>query len=86
MNSDLPDWVKATPNHPRENAIFDAHDAWRQAKKQQGEAKYRSCRQPVQTIKFHACNYKSGTWYPGLTKKLFFKATETIVFVHICSA
>lgn len=78
MNSDLPDWVKATPNHPRENAVFDAHDAWRQAKKQQGEAKYRSCRQPVQTIKFHACNFKSGTWYPGLTKKLSFKATETI--------
>ena len=68
MNSNLPDWIKATPNHPRENAIFDAHDAWKQAKKQQGEAHYRSCRRPVQTTKFHACNYKSGTWYPGLTK------------------
>ncbi|WP_445252046.1 RNA-guided endonuclease InsQ/TnpB family protein [Microcoleus sp. B13-B4] len=81
MNSNLPDWIKATPNHPRENAIFDAHDAWKQAKKQQGEAHYRSCRQPVQTIKFHACNYKSGTWYPGLTKKLEVKASETLPVV-----
>ncbi|MCA1993935.1 MAG: transposase [Coleofasciculus sp. S288] len=78
MNSGLPDWVKRCPNHPRENAIFDAHDATRQAKKQGGGAKYRSCRNPVQAIKFHACNFKTRTWYPGLVKGLGFKASEAI--------
>jgi putative transposase len=78
MNSDLPGWVKRCPNHPRENAIFDAHDATKQAKKQRGEAHYRSCRQTVQAIKFHGSNFKSGTWYPRLVKNLGFKASETI--------
>lgn len=78
MNSDLPDWVKSSPNHPRENAIFDAHDAWKQARKQGGKASYRSCRQPVQAIKFNACNFKSGTWYRGLVKKLTFNESEPI--------
>ena len=78
MNSDLPQWVNSSPNHPRENAIFDAHDAWKQARKQQGFAKYRSCRQPVQTIKFNKTNFKSGKWYPGWVKKLNFKASEPI--------
>ena len=77
-DSDLPDWVKNAPNHPRENAIFDAHDACKQAKKQGGNARYRSCREPVQAIKFNACNFKSGTWYPGLVKKLNFKTSEPI--------
>ncbi|HEY9711386.1 MAG TPA: transposase [Oculatellaceae cyanobacterium] len=78
MNSDLPDWVKSCPNHPRENAIFDAHDAWRHAASRQGTASYRSCRQPVQAIKFHISNFKAGMWYPGLVKKLTFKASEVI--------
>ena len=78
MDSDLPDWVKKAPNHPRENAIFDAWDAWKQAKKPGGKARYRSCREPVQAIKFNACNFKSGNWYPGLVKKLGFKASEPI--------
>jgi putative transposase len=46
----LPDWVKLAPSHPKENAIFDAGDAWKQAKSQKGEVSFRSCRQPSQVM------------------------------------
>lgn len=78
LGLDLPDWVKSAPVHPKENAIFDAWDAWKQAKSVKGEAKFRSCRQPVQSIKFHKVNFNGDTWYPSLTKELKFKASEAI--------
>jgi putative transposase len=78
LGLDLPDWVKLAPSHPKENAIFDAWDAWKQAKSQKGEASFRSCRQPSQAIKFHARNFNGKTWFPGLTKGLNFRASESL--------
>jgi putative transposase len=74
MQSDLPQWVKDTPCHIKQNAIFEAHLAY----KASSGCKFRSCRAPSQTIKFNDCNYSSGTWYPHLTKGLTFTASEPV--------
>lgn len=74
MQSSLPEWVKATPCHIRQNAIFDA---WR-AFKASRDAKFRSVRNPSQCIKFNDSNFKNGTWYPKLTKGMKFIASEPI--------
>ena len=74
MNSNLPDWVKSTPCHIRQNAIFDAHQAYTASK----DCKFRSCKAPRQTIKFNNSNYKQQRWYPGLTKGLTFIASEPL--------
>lgn len=73
MQSDLPQWVLDTPCHIRQNAIFDAHKAYKASK----NCKFRSCRASSQTIKFNDSNY-SGTWYPKLTKGLTFIASEPV--------
>lgn len=74
MQGDLPEWVKETPCHIRQNAIFDAHQAF----KASPDAKFRSCRDYQQTIKFNDCNFSSGRWYPKLTKEMGFIASEPI--------
>ena len=76
MQSDLPAWVKETPCHIRQNAIFDAHQAYKASK----DALFRSCREYNQTIKFNDCNFSQGRWYSRLTKGLSFKASEPIPF------
>ena len=68
MQSDLPEWVKQTPCHIRQNAIFDAHQAYKASK----DAKFRSCREYNQTIKFNDSNFSSGRWY------LEFRLTPTL--------
>jgi putative transposase len=72
MQSDLPAWVKETPCHIRQNAIFDAHLAFSASP----DARFRSCRDSSQAIKFNDSNFSSGSWYPKLTKGLTFKASE----------
>lgn len=74
MQSDLPQWVKETPCHIRQNAIFDAHQAYRASR----DAKFRSIRNPRQIIKFNESNFTQGTWYSQLTKTLKFKTSEPI--------
>lgn len=74
MRSDLPSWVKETPCHIRQNAIFDAHRAFKASK----DAKFRSVRSYSQVIKFNDGNFRKGTWYPSLTKGLTFKVSEVI--------
>ena len=74
MNSDLPEWVKSTPNHIRQNAIFDAHQAYSKSK----NCKFRSCQAPRQTIKFNNSNYSQSKWYPLLTKGLELTTSEPI--------
>lgn len=74
MQSDLPQWVKETPCHIRQNAIFDAYLAF----KASSDAKFRSCRDVSQAIKFNDCNFSNGTWYSRLTKGLTFVAAELI--------
>ncbi|MEQ9672480.1 RNA-guided endonuclease InsQ/TnpB family protein, partial [Coleofasciculus sp. G2-EDA-02] len=74
MQSDLPEWVKETPSHIRQNAIFDAH----RADNASVNAKFRSCRDFQQTIKFNDSNFSSGCWYPRLTKGLEFIASEPL--------
>ncbi len=74
MQSDLPEWVSKAPCHIRQNAIFDAHQAYSASK----DCRFRSCCAPQQTIKFNDCNFSKGTWYSSLTKGLRFKASEAI--------
>lgn len=74
MQSDLPEWVKKTPCHIRQNAIFDAQRAFKASK----NCKFRSCHAPRQTIKFNNSNYKKGKWYPRLTKGKEFQASEEL--------
>jgi putative transposase len=66
--------VKNAPCHIRQNAIFDAHRAYKASK----DCKFRSCRAPSQTIKFNDCNFTGGVWYPKLVKGLTFIASEPI--------
>ncbi len=75
LNSDtLPDWVKSVPRHPKANAVQDAWDAFKQARANKGEAKFRSCRLPTQSVKFKNGNYLHGRWFPQLTKGLNFRS------------
>lgn len=77
LNS-LPEWLKTVPRHPKANAVQDAYDAYQQAKANAGETKFRSCRQPVQAIKFKGGNYHSGTWFPRLTLAHSFQASQPL--------
>jgi putative transposase len=74
MRSELPEWVKETPCHIRQNAVFDAH----RANIANIDAKFRSIRDYSQAIKFNDSNLSKGTWYSSLTKGLTFKASEDI--------
>jgi putative transposase len=73
MQGDLPQWVKETPCHIRQNAVFDAHLAFCASR----DARFRSCRDSSQAIKFNDSNLSQGTWYPRLTKGLAFTAAES---------
>lgn len=74
MQSDLPSWVGETPCHIRQNAIFDAHLAFRAS----NNCKFRSCKSARQTIKFNHSNYSKGKWYSRLTKGKDFQSSEAI--------
>ena len=74
MQSDLPDWVKEVPCHIKQNAVFDAHQAYLASR----DAKFRSIRNPQQSIKFNNSNFTSGKWYYNKTKKLNFVMSEPI--------
>jgi putative transposase len=76
--NDLPEWLKTVPRHPKANAVQDAYDAWKQAKANDGEAKFRSCRQSVATIKFKVGNFIKCTWFPQLTKGCTFEASQPL--------
>ena len=75
-NSERPEWVKQLPGHQLQEAVADAHDAYWQSKKNNGDGRFKSCRAYSQVIKFKAGNYKSGTWYSRLTKKLPFETKQ----------
>jgi len=74
-----PDWVSQQPYNPRQLAVFQAFEAHKAAKKSGGFAKFRSCRDTSQTIRFQASNWKSKTFYPQATKGLSFKSSESIL-------
>lgn len=69
-NPNLPEWVKKVPRKVKANAVLDAADAWKLALANGGEAKFRSCRQPLHTIKFDAESYRKGQWMPDIAKGL----------------
>ncbi|QOV22994.1 RNA-guided endonuclease InsQ/TnpB family protein [Anabaenopsis elenkinii] len=69
---DVPPWVKTLPGHQRQEACFEAFDAFKQARTQGGSAKFKSCKATSQTIQFKVGNFKNGTWYPRTTKGLGF--------------
>ena len=51
------------PEHPKEYAIANAYDAYKRAKKDGEQAKFKSCRAPKQTVQFHQRNYKNCKWF-----------------------
>jgi putative transposase len=69
-----PKWVSEQPYNPRQLAIFQALEAHKAACKSQGVAKFRSCKDNSQTIRFQKDNWKSNTFYPR----------ETFMFVFSC--
>lgn len=75
---DLPQWVKDMPEHPKEYAIANAFDAYKRARKDGGKAKFKSCREPKQTIQFHQRNYKNCKWFPSLTKNCRYEPAENL--------
>ncbi|WP_297049537.1 MULTISPECIES: hypothetical protein [unclassified Thermosynechococcus] len=74
MNSELLQWVKDSPCHIRQNAIFEAWLAF----KASPNARFRSIRDKTHTLQFNQGNYRSGTGYPRLTKGLSFVASEPV--------
>jgi len=74
-----PSWVTKTPYNPRQLAVFQAYEAHKAARKSGGDAKFRSVRTPVKSIRFQKDNWKKGTFYPTQTKGLRFKASEPII-------
>lgn len=76
--NNLPDWLKTVPRHPKANAVQDAYDAWKQASSNNGEVKFRSCRQSVSAIKFKHGNFTKGTWFPQLSKGCTFEASQIL--------
>ncbi|MFP5275197.1 RNA-guided endonuclease InsQ/TnpB family protein [Coleofasciculus sp.] len=74
-----PVWVSQAPYSPRQLAVFQAFEAHKAAKKSGGDAKFRSVREPVKSIRFQKNNWKNGTFYPTQTKGLTFKASEPII-------
>jgi putative transposase len=67
-----PDWVTSIPGHQRQEACFEAYDAFNRAKKDGGAAKFKSVKATSQAIQFKVGNYKNGTWYCNTTKGLKF--------------
>lgn len=74
--ADRPEWVKDLPGHQLQEAVSDALDAFWQAKKNNGCAKFKSCQSPTQVIKFKAGNFKHSRWYPKKTGKLELKTSQ----------
>lgn len=73
-----PEWVNNCPYNPRQLAIFQATEAHKAAKKVGGEAKFRSIRDQVKSIRFQKDNWKGSTFYPQAVKDLKFKASEEL--------
>ena len=71
-----PEWVKQLPGHQLQEAVADAVDAVKQARVNGGLAKFKSCRQVSQVIKFKAGNFKKGCWYPTKVKGLKFRSPQ----------
>ncbi|MDJ0621221.1 MAG: transposase [Calothrix sp. MO_192.B10] len=71
-----PDWVNSLPGHQLQEAVADAVDAYKQAIANKGYAKFKSCRQTSQVIKFKAGNFKKGTWYATKTRGTSFKTPQ----------
>lgn len=73
-----PEWVKSLPGHQLQEAVSDAVDTTRQARVNRGFAKFKSCRQTSQVIKFKAGNFKKGCWYPSKVKGFTCRAPQGI--------
>ncbi len=67
-----PDWVKTIPGHQRQEACYEAYDAFNRAKRDGGSASFKSAFDPSQAIQFKVGNFKNGTWYCNTTKGLKF--------------
>ena len=55
-DAERPDSVKKLPGHQLQEAVADAVDSHKQAIANGGIAKFKSCRQPSQVIKFKVGN------------------------------
>ncbi len=76
----IPDWVKTLPGHQRQEACSEAYDAFKQARSQGGNPKFKSCKATSQTIQFKVGNFKKGTWYCNTTKGLNFSSLQKVPY------
>ncbi len=76
--SERPDWVKELPGHQLQEAVADAVDAYKQAKKNGGNGNFKSCLSYSQVVKFKVGNFKNGTWYQRTTKNLSFYSKQIV--------
>lgn len=74
----LPDWVRTLPGHQLQEAVQEALEAYQQAKRVKGWAKFKSSRATSQAIQFKTGNFKNGTWYPKTTFGLSFCSQQKI--------
>jgi putative transposase len=72
-----PKWVSEQPYNPRQLAVFQAFEAHKAAGKSQGVAKFRSCKDNSQTMRFPKDNWKSNTFYPRETFMVVFSGCGT---------
>lgn len=78
---DVAEWIKTLPGHQRQEACLEAFDAFKQARSQGGNAKFKSCKATSQAIQFKVGNFKNGTWYSRTTKGLSFTTIgQTVPF------
>ena len=73
-----PEWVSKTPYNPRQLSVFQAFAAHKSAVESGGEARVRSFRDAVKSIRFQKDNWKNNTFYPQLTSGLSFNASECL--------
>ncbi len=75
-DAERPDSVKELPGHQLQEAVADAVDGHKQAIANGGIAKFKSCRQSSQVIKFKVGNYKKKHWNPTKVKGLTYRSPE----------
>lgn len=73
----VPDWVSNAPYNPRQAAVFQAWEAFRNTQ-DKSQPKFRSCRRTSKTIKFQKSNWSNNCFYPRQTQGLSYKTSEEL--------
>lgn len=75
--SETAEWVNNTPYNPRQAAVFQAWEAFRNTVDKR-QPKFRRFRRSSKTIKFQKSNWSNNCFYPRQTQGLTYRATEEL--------